>query len=212
MPQPPSDTSSMSPVSPGTYRLDPDRSIIRVSVKTFVGLLTVHGSFRLQSGQVTIAAEPLTSKAQAVIAAGSFTSGSAMRDNDVISADLLDASTYPTITFTSTRVQRAGKDWVVSGSITAHGTSVDADLRVCEARMEGSAARFQADATLDRTSFGLTKKRGLVGQTVEVDIDAIGVPVLAQPQESRRASAGQLRSCRGGANWICLDKTNLVGP
>jgi polyisoprenoid-binding protein YceI len=167
----------MSPVPPGTYRLDPDRSTIHVGVKTFIGLLTVHGSFRLQSGQVTIAADPLASKAQAVIAAGSFASGNTMRDKDVISADLLDASTYPTITFTSTRVQPAGKEWVVSGSITAHGTSADAEIRVREAQMEGSTARFRAITTLDRTSFGLTKKKGLVGQTVDVAIEAIGVPV-----------------------------------
>jgi len=177
MTQPPSGTSSTSPVPPGTYRLDPERTTIHVDVKTFVGLLTVHGSFRLQSGQVTIAADPLTSSAEAVIAAGSFTSGNAMRDHDVISADLLDAVAHPTITFTATGVQRAGRDWIVSGVITARGTSADAEMRVREARMEGSAARFSATASLDRTSFGLIKRRGLIGQAIEVAIDAIGVPV-----------------------------------
>jgi polyisoprenoid-binding protein YceI len=176
MTEPPSDTSSVSSVAAGTYRLDPDRSTIQIEVKTFAGLLTVRGSFRLQSGQVTIAADSVSSTAQAVIAAGSFASGNTVRDRDVIAADLLDASRYPTITFTSTRVEAADKDWVVYGSITAHGTGADAEMRVVEARMEGAAARFRAIATLDRTSFGLTKRRGLVGQAIEVDIVAVGVP------------------------------------
>jgi polyisoprenoid-binding protein YceI len=177
MTQPSSATSSVFPVPPGAYRLDPDRSIIHVDVKAMFGLLTVCGSFRLQSGEATIAMDPLASRAQAVIAAGSFASGNAMRDADVISPDLLDASAYPTITFAGTRVQRDGSDWLVSGSITAHGNSADVEVRVREARMEGGVAQFRANAALDRTSFGLTKRRGMVGQTIEVAIEAIGVPI-----------------------------------
>jgi polyisoprenoid-binding protein YceI len=177
MTQPSPGTSSRLPVPPGTYRLDPDRSTIRVNVKTFIGLLTVHGSFRLQSGQVTIAADPLASKTQVVIAADSFTSGNILRDHDVISGELLDASTYPTITFSSTRIQPADNGWVVFGSVTARGTTSDAEMRVREAWTDGSAVRFLATATLDRTRFGLTKRKGLVGQNVEIAIEAIGVPV-----------------------------------
>lgn len=177
MTQPSPDTSPTSPVSPGTYRLDTDRSTVRVAVKAFVGLLTVRGDFRLQSGQVTIAADPAASKAQAVIAANSFSSGNTVRDRDVISAELLNASAYPAITFTSTRIQWAGRDWVVFGSVTARGTTADAEMRVREARMEGTAIRFRATAMLDRTRFGLTKRKGLVGQFVEVEIEAVGIPV-----------------------------------
>jgi polyisoprenoid-binding protein YceI len=177
MAQPSPDTSSMSPVPPGTYRLDPDRSTVRVAVKTFVGLLTVHGTFRLQSGQVTIAADPLASRAQAVIATKSFNSGNILRDHDVISGELLDAAAYPTITFTSSRIQQAGADWVVSGSVTARGTTSDAEMRVREVRMEGSAVRFRATTTVDRTRFGLTKRKGLVGQFVDIEIKAVAVPV-----------------------------------
>jgi polyisoprenoid-binding protein YceI len=177
MTQPSPDTSPVPSIPPGTYRLDPDRSTIRVGVKAFIGLLTVHGSFRLQSGRVTIAADPLASETQAVIAADSFTSGNTLRDHDVISGELLDASAYPTITFTSTHIQPMGEDWVVFGSITARGTSSDAEVRVREARMEGSAVRFRATATLDRTRFGLTKRKGLVGQTVEIAIEVTGVPI-----------------------------------
>ena len=70
----------------------------------------MHGTFRLQSGQVSIAAEPGASSVRASIATGSYASGNAIRDADVTSATLLDARAYPEITFTGagTRAFSAG--------------------------------------------------------------------------------------------------------
>lgn len=80
---------------PGRYRLDPGRTSVRVDVKAMFGMLTVHGSLRLRSGEVLIAADPARSSVTAVIESASFASGNAKRDRDVIAADLLDAGTYP---------------------------------------------------------------------------------------------------------------------
>ena len=54
--------------APGTYTLDPERTTIRADVKAMFGLTTVHGTFRLQSGQVSIGADPGTSSVQASVA------------------------------------------------------------------------------------------------------------------------------------------------
>ena len=89
---------------PGTYTLDPERTTIRADVKAMFGLITVHGTFRLQAGQGSIAADPGSSSVQASIEAGSFASGNAKRDADVVSATLLDAKTYPDITFTGPEI------------------------------------------------------------------------------------------------------------
>jgi hypothetical protein len=53
------------------------------------------------------------------------------------------------------------------GSVTAHGTAVPAEIR-----LDGEA-RFLATARLDRISFGVTKKKGMVGRTVDVTIEAV---------------------------------------
>src|ERR1700749_5188888 len=74
--------------APGTYTLDPERTTIRADVKAMFGLMTVHGTFRLQSGQVSIAADPGASSVRASIAAGSYASGNTSRDADVVSANL----------------------------------------------------------------------------------------------------------------------------
>ena len=92
--------------APGTYTLDPERTTIRADVKAMFGLMTVHGTFRLQSGQVSIGADPGASSVRASIAAGSYASGNTTRDADVVSAGLLDAQAYPEITFAGQGVRR----------------------------------------------------------------------------------------------------------
>jgi polyisoprenoid-binding protein YceI len=161
---------------PGTYALDPERTTIRADVKAMFGLMTVHGTFRLKDGAVTIAGEPAGSRVQAVIDAGSFASGNQKRDSDVTSARLLDAKEYPEISFDGTGVRQDGEHWVVSGSVTAHGTSVPAEVRVTEARADDGTARFRATARLDRTSFGVTNQKGMVGRTVDLVIEAVARP------------------------------------
>jgi polyisoprenoid-binding protein YceI len=162
---------------PGTYTLDPERTTISADVKAMFGLLMVHGTFRLRSGQVLIAADPATSTVQASIEAGSFASGNTTRDADVVSAALLDAKAYPDITFTGQGARRDGDGWVVPGSVTAHGTAVPAEVRLGDARLEAGGARFRATARLDRTSFGVTKKKGMVGRTVDLVIEAVAQQV-----------------------------------
>ena len=95
--------------APGTYTLDPERTTIHADVKAMFGLMTVHGTFRLQSGQVSIAADPGASSVRASIAAGSYASGNTSRDADVLSANLLDARAYPEITFTGQGARRDGR-------------------------------------------------------------------------------------------------------
>ena len=94
--------------APGTYTLDPERTTIRADVKAMFGLTTVHGTFRLESGQVSIGAEPGASSVQASIAAGSYASGHTKRDADVTSASLLDARAFPEITFSGQGARRDG--------------------------------------------------------------------------------------------------------
>jgi polyisoprenoid-binding protein YceI len=60
--------------------------------------------------------------------------------------------------------------------VTAHGITVPAEVRLGDARQEAGEARFRATARLDRTSFGVTKKKGMVGQTVDLVIEAVARP------------------------------------
>jgi polyisoprenoid-binding protein YceI len=160
----------------GTYALDPEQSVVRADVKAMFGLMTVHGTFRLQSGQVIIAADPAAAGVQASIAAASFASGNPIRDGHVASAALLDARAYPQITFAGQGANRDGDGWVVHGTVTAHGTAVPAEIRLGEVRREAGGTRFLATARLDRTAFGMTRLKGMVGRTADLVIEAVARP------------------------------------
>ena len=140
------------------------------------GLVPVHGTMRLVSGEVTIAGDPERSSVRAAIDAGSYSSGNAKRDQDVTSANLIDAKAYPEMTFSGQGARAQGSRWVVPGTVTAHGVPVPTELTIDDVRTEDGTARFHATATLDRTQFGVTKMKGMVGRTVKVIIDATAVP------------------------------------
>jgi polyisoprenoid-binding protein YceI len=168
-------TTSTLPAT-GTYVLDPRRTAIRCDCKAMFGAFTVHGTFRLRHGRVSIDTDPARCSVAAVIDAESYSSGFGIRDADVRSATLLDTRTYPEISFTGTAARADGDDWVVAGSVTAHGVTQPVPVRVSEARADGDLIRFRATAQLDRGGFGITRKKGMVGRTVTVTIDAVAVP------------------------------------
>jgi polyisoprenoid-binding protein YceI len=162
--------------APGAYRLDPERTVIRADVKAMFGLITVHGTFRLRSGEVLVGDAAAESTVRATIDAGSFSSGNATRDRDVVSPSLLDAAAYPDITFTGEGATQDGATWTVPGSVTAHGVTLPASLTMDDIRAAEGAVRFHATTRLDRTQFGVTKKKGMVGQAVALTIEAFAVP------------------------------------
>ncbi len=140
------------------------------------GLITVHGTFRLRSGEVIVGDDAAGSSVQATIDAGSFSSGNTTRDRDVVSATLLDASAYADITFAGQGARQEGATWVVPGLVTAHGVAVTTNLTMDDIGAADGALRFHATTTLDRTKFGVTKKKGMVSATVALTIEAVAVP------------------------------------
>ena len=165
--------------SVGAYRIDPERSTLSYSGRHMFGLGVVHASFTIDSGELRVA-DPLTASAVSVtVDAGSFHSNSARRDSDVRGGSLLDVATYPTITFVSDHLrQDADSGWLLSGSVTAHGTSVPVEVRIDGSAREGEGVRLHGRADhLDRYAFGVTKSKGMVGRHLDLELDVFAVPV-----------------------------------
>lgn len=178
-------TTSHAAPTAGTYSIDPLRSTVSYSSRHMFGLGTVHASFTVTSGTVSVA-EPLDgSRVEASIDAGSFHSDSAKRDRDVTSDRLLDAATYPEITFSSTGLRRHGDGFLVDGTVTCHGAAVNVELTVTEALTEADGIRFRARAEhLDRRAWGITQAKGFVGRFLDLDVDVLAVPVSAGAEGS----------------------------
>ena len=89
------DSATVQIPAAGTYRLDPQASTIGFATRHMFGLGRVTGTFRLISGEITIADPVTSSTASAVIDAASFQTGSGARDKDIKSANFLHAGEHP---------------------------------------------------------------------------------------------------------------------
>jgi polyisoprenoid-binding protein YceI len=166
------DSAAIQVPAAGTYRLDPQASSISFATRHFFGLAPVTGSFRVISGEITIADPVTSSTASAVIDATSFHTGLAARDKDVKSANFLHAGEHPQITFASSDVARDDGRWLLTGQITVRGTSTPAELVVTEARTDENGLFVKATTRIDRYAHGLTKKKGLAGRFLDLTITA----------------------------------------
>ncbi|HEV7644864.1 MAG TPA: YceI family protein [Pyrinomonadaceae bacterium] len=99
----------------GTYDFDKAHTFIGFKVR-HMGLIEVPGFFRDFTGAVTYdAADVSKSSVTFTAKATSVDTGIAPRDNHLRTADFFDVATYPDITFTSTRIEKKGNVWMVTG-------------------------------------------------------------------------------------------------
>jgi len=163
--------------APGRYRLDPQQSRVHYSGKHMFGTGTVHATFAVREGEVVLDDTHTLSDATVVVDAASFASNSAKRDKDVRSAGLLDVERYPDIVFTAGSMEKRDQGWLVPGAVSAHGQTVPIDLHIDQLTAEGTGIRLHGSAShLDRTAFGITGSRGMVGRFLDLEFDAFATP------------------------------------
>ena len=171
---------TLSAAAQDTWQLDPPHSSAQFSVR-HLGVSTVRGAFTKVSGTVQYdAANPGKSSIQTTIEAASVDTRVDMRDNDLRSARFLDAQKYPTITFTSKRVEAAGADKLkVTGDLTIHGVTkevvldVDGPTPAIKDPMGKDRLRMGASATtkINRNDFGISGLPGVVGDDITITLD-----------------------------------------
>jgi polyisoprenoid-binding protein YceI len=173
---------ALSLAAPTPWNLDPSHSQVGFSVKHLV-ISNVRGEFRKYEGKVVLDDADVTrSTVQAVIDASSVDTGVADRDGHLRSPDFFDVAKYPTITFRSSKVAKAGKDGLdVTGDLTLHGVTKPVVLHVATTPevkgMLGETRRgFSATTRIDRKDFGLTWSKIVeagpaVGDEVVITLD-----------------------------------------
>jgi polyisoprenoid-binding protein YceI len=101
-------------------------------------------------------------------------------DEEPKGPDFLDVAKYPTITFKSTKVEKAGESGLkITGDLTAHGVtrSVTLDAKVNKIGIfeipgviKAEAAGFDATTVIKRSDFGVTKYIPAVSDEIPVRI------------------------------------------
>lgn len=171
-------------VPAGTYALDPAHTNFNFSVQ-HMGLAEVTGAFAQTSGTITVGSGGLrTLEATATAQTASIDTRVEMRDNHLKSADFFDAATHPTVTFQSTGVRNVrGDRFQLLGTLTMRGVSrpvvLDAQYRgtaVQPAQMGGKRlVGFSARGTVNRLDYGISYGPDMIGQTVQIVINAEAV-------------------------------------
>jgi polyisoprenoid-binding protein YceI len=150
----------------GDWTIDPAHTRIGFSARHAM-VTTVRGQFKEFEGTAHIdGANPAGSTVSVTIKGESIDTGNADRDGHLRSGDFFENETYPDITFVSTKVERDGSDWAVTGDLTIKGVSKPVTV-VFEPT--GSAqdpygnirAGFEGAATLNRKDWGLTYNAAL---------------------------------------------------
>jgi polyisoprenoid-binding protein YceI len=102
----------------GTYNFDKAHTTIGFRVR-HMGLTEIPGFFRDFQGAVIYDATDVKKSSVTFTAkATSVDTGIAPRDNHLRTAEFFDVEKYPDITFKSTRIEKKGKDWLVTGDFT----------------------------------------------------------------------------------------------
>jgi polyisoprenoid-binding protein YceI len=114
-----------------TYKIDPRHSAAQFAV-THLMISTVRGEVHAVNGTVVVDDSDITkSSVEVTIDAATVDTQEPDRDKDLKSPNFFDIEKYPTITFKSTKVEKAGEGKLrVLGDLTLHGVTKSVVLDV----------------------------------------------------------------------------------
>ncbi len=166
-----------------TYEIDPAHTAVQFSVRHMM-ISNVRGEFTKLSGRATgDVAHPTAATVEATIDAASIDTRNEKRDEHLRSPDFLDVAKFPTITFRSTKVEKAGAGWKLTGDLTLHGVTKPVVLDVGNVTPPtkdpwgNMRIGAQASTTINRQDFGVSFNKALdgggvlVGDEIAITID-----------------------------------------
>lgn len=168
-----------------TWELDPSHTSIEFSVRHMMAT-TVKGQFEKVKGTLELDDKDITkSTVEVTIDLASINTHEPKRDAHLKSPDFFDVAKYPTATFKSTKVQKAGKDKLkVTGDLTLHGITkpvvldVDGPSKPYPTPFGTTVRGIHATGKIDRKAFEISWNKALdnggllVGNEVSLDLNA----------------------------------------
>ena len=170
--------SSLAVAAPATWKIDPSHTEAGFQVRHFFS--QVRGVFHDVEGTIVYdEADPSAIRVDASVKVASVDTGNQKRDSHLQTADFFDAEKNPTLTFKSTKVEKAGNDkYKVIGELTMRGVTktvtFDAEFLgsapiSINGRSIGSKAGLSATAVVNRKDFGINWNKTLDNGGVMLD-------------------------------------------
>jgi polyisoprenoid-binding protein YceI len=194
--------------APTTWNIDPAHTQSNFTIRHLV-ISNVRGEFRNTTGVVTLDdADPSRSSVEAVIDATTIHTREDKRDAHLKSADFFDVEKYPKITFKSSKVEKAGDGYKVTGDLTMHGVTrpvvLDVSALTPEVKDPWGATRrgVSAKTTVNRRDFGLNWSKmveagPVVGDEVKIEIEAELIKATPEARPAAQAASQKLAPEKG---------------
>ena len=145
-----------------SWTVDPMHTQVEFSAR-HMGIMTVRGAFTGLTAATDFNEDDFTaSSVEASIDTRTLSMRDERRDAHLKSADFLDIEQFPTIAFTSTRIERAAHDqYRMTGDLTIRDVTRPVSLEVvysgqAKDPMGNMHAGFSAYTTINRKDWGLT--------------------------------------------------------
>jgi polyisoprenoid-binding protein YceI len=153
------------------WTVDADETSVEFAVKTFWGLMTIHGRFDRFEGSYEVG--PGGTTIDLTIDAGSLDTGHATRDKHLRSSDFFHVAAHPLVRFTSTRVHHVtGEVLHVVGRLEAAGEVVQLEFPAT-VRKIGDALEIEATTTIDQRQLGMsTGQLGVIRPPARLHVKA----------------------------------------
>ncbi len=172
-------SSAPASVKAGTYTIDSHHTLVQFGVTHF-GINEFFGTFPGAAGTLTIdPANLATTRLDVRVPVASVSTTNATLDQELVSADWIDAAKFPDMRFVSTKVTRTGTHTAdVAGNLTLHGVTRPIVLK---ATFNAAATNpmnkaytlgFKASGVINRTEFGVSKYAPLVSDATTLTITA----------------------------------------
>lgn len=156
----------------GSYSFDKAHSFIGFRVK-HMGLIEVPGYFRDFTGTVNYDAKDVTkSSVEFTAKIASVDTGVAPRNAHLQKPEFFDAEKYPDMTFKSTKIEKKGKQWMMTGNLTIRDVtkSVTFPFEIVGFVVgeRGTRMGITADTMINRRDYGVNYDSKLPNGTPSV--------------------------------------------
>lgn len=126
------------------------------------------GEFKSMKGTIKFDEEDLAnSKFELTFDVSSISTGNGMKNKKAQTAEWFDAGKHPQITYTSTKVEKSGNDFVVYGNLKIKGITKEKKIPLKVAK-SGKDITFSGSFTVNRLDYKVGKPSEVVPNTMNI--------------------------------------------
>ncbi|MEZ5427674.1 MAG: YceI family protein [Pyrinomonadaceae bacterium] len=177
----------------GTYNFDKAHSFIGFRVK-HMGLIEVPGYFRDFTGTINYDAKDVSkSSVEFTTKISSVDTGAEGRNNHLQKPEFFDAAKFPDLTFKSTKVEKKGNGWMITGDLTIRDVtkqiSFPFNIAGFVEQRGGMRMGVTAETTINRRDFGVNYGGNMPnGMAMISDDIKVGLQIEAGMQKKEEAA------------------------